>query len=88
MAGTILAIAVNSLPAVAGEDAEGADCFFAENRDDPLCGRSILTAAGPQGRATSPDDEKRDASRDDDGSVDCFFAENRSQPFCSETVVQ
>jgi hypothetical protein len=63
MARTMLALAlaaVAALPAVAAppgaaEDApEGADCFFAENRDDPLCREVVLAAATPLQRPVAP----------------------------------
>lgn len=88
MAAALLSLAVNAPPAAAGDDAEEADCFFAENRDDPLCRQTVLTAAAPMQRAPSQEDDERSSPQDDDKSVDCFFAENRDQPLCGKTSLQ
>jgi hypothetical protein len=81
--------AVAALPAVAAppgtaEDAlQGADCFFAENRDDPLCRETVVAAAAPLQRPVAP--PQYVPNRDDDEGVDCFFAESRDHPLCRVT---
>lgn len=80
----MFAVAVAAQPAEAEFDQQGADCFFAENRDDPLCRDTVPAAASLAQRAVGP--LQYLPAGGDDG-VDCFFAENREHLLCRETGI-
>ncbi len=82
---TLALTALPALPAAAEDDPNAVDCFFAENRDDPLCRKTALIAAAPASAPVSTPLKKYAASQEDNASVDCFFSENRQDPLCSET---
>jgi hypothetical protein len=96
IAGTTLALAMAALPAAAEDDPQGADCFFAENRDDPLCRETVVAVVAPLRRPAAPLQQpvaplrqavaprKYAPTQDDGESVDCFFAENRELPLCRD----
>ncbi|HEY5633476.1 MAG TPA: hypothetical protein VIT02_06920 [Burkholderiaceae bacterium] len=79
----MFAVAVAAQPVEAEFDQQGADCFFAENRDDPLCRDTVLAAASPPQHAVAP---LQYLPAQGDG-VDCFFAENREHLLCRETSI-
>jgi len=87
IAGTTLALAVAAPPAAAESDPQGVDCFFAENRDDPLCREPVLATVGAKPQTVAPRQQTVAArghapAPDDTESVDCFFAENREHRLC------
>jgi len=82
--GALLILATAAYPALAdttpaNAEAEGVDCFFAENADNVLC-RPAPSAeitpprADPAVGAPIVDNDVR--------TVDCFFAVNREDPLC------
>jgi hypothetical protein len=80
----VLIVATAAFPALAdttpkNDEAEGVDCFYAENAADPLC-----RSASPADIALRhPDTETGAPDADDDTrTVDCFFAVNREDPLC------
>jgi hypothetical protein len=82
ISGTMLALALTALPAAAEDDPQGADCFFAENRDDPLCRETTVAGIALLQQPVAP--RRYAPMQDDVESVDCFFAENREHPLCRE----
>ena len=82
--GAVLILTTSIYPALAGsmpasDEAEGVDCFYAENADNALC-RPVPSAniappqADPDTFAPGADNNVR--------TVDCFFAVNREDPLC------
>ena len=84
LAGALLILATAAYPALAdstpaSDEAEGVDCFYAENADNPLCRPAPSVDIAPH----RVDTEARAPVADNDTrTVDCFFAENREDPLC------
>jgi hypothetical protein len=79
----VLIVATAAFPALAdttpkNDEAEGVDCFYAENAADPLC-RPAPTA---DIALRHPDTETAPDADEDMRTVDCFFAVNREDPLC------
>jgi hypothetical protein len=77
-----LAIAAAAQAGGAKDDERGVDCFYAENRDEPLCREGISIPVAPPRSAGASLPLQSAAAKRDDESIDCFYAENREHPFC------
>lgn len=88
--GALLILATAAYPALAdtapaSDEAEGVDCFYAENADNALCRPAPLAVIAPSqadAKAGAPDADNDNDNDNDVKTVDCFFDVNREDPLC------